>query len=163
MSLLNENNEDTNLTKSHVFKERLKANVEKLKYIIEDYTKNYISHFRNPTDDEYANTYQKSENQLHSFRSELFEIKNQIDSNSGKLNNHLNSYDTKINKLKKENEKLEKLAAKLNQTSNTSSERISNYQTEYELQYLKNWALALTFITALGVTGVIFTPVKKVV
>ena len=146
------------LVKPSFFSEQLNMKLAPMDSILDDFKKNYISHFRNPDYEEYKNLFYRSEGELHTFRSHLFELSNKIDHNKEECIKYLNRLNNKIDSLKTENKKLRREFIHLNQEANTSIERTDNYETIYQIQYLKNWSLLFAIIAASYGTYFVFKP-----
>jgi len=123
-----------------------------------EFKRSFISHFMNPSYDEGENLYSQSQSQIHSFSSELLDNKNAAHSNTNKMNNYLLFFNKEIKKLRVENNKLKRKYFHLHEIADTSIERIGDYETIYEIQYLKNWALFLSLIAAGGIINMVFKP-----
>jgi hypothetical protein len=147
------------LNQPSFFSKKLGTNLSPMNSILDDFNKNYISHFRNPDYDEYTNLFARSEGELHTFRSELFELSNKLDHDQEKCIKILNIINKKIDAFKKENKILKSQYLHFNQEANTSIERTDNYQTIYEIQYMKNWSLLFTIIVASFTTYTVFKPI----
>ena len=74
------------------------------------------------------------------------------------MNNYLLFFNKEIKKLRVENNKLKRKYFHLHEIADTSIERIGDYETIYEIQYLKNWALFLSLIAAGGIINMVFKP-----
>ena len=148
----------SDLNQPSFFSNKLDTYLAPMNSILDDFKKNYISHFRNPDYNEYTTLFARSEGELHTFRSELFELSNQLDYDNEECIKYLNIANEKIDNLKKENKKLKSQYLQLNQESNTSIERTDNYKTIYEIQYIKNWSLLFAIIAASYGTYIVFKP-----
>ena len=69
-------------------------------------------------------------------------------------------YNKKIEDLKRENHKLRAKYNMFNQTAATSTERIDEYQTIYQEQYMNNCSMFISLILGGVIMSVVFKPTK---
>ena len=146
------------LTHPKVLKDKLEDALKKLHPLLDDFKHNFVSHFLNPSYDENKNLYTHSENQIHAFSSELMEHKNKTHHNTDEINKYFLLYNKKIEDLKRENNKLRAKYNRFNQTALTSNERIDEYQTIYQEQYMTNWSMLISLIIGGVIMSIAFKP-----
>ena len=146
------------LTHPKVLKDKLEDALKKLHPLLDDFKHNFVSHFLNPSYDEHQNLYTHSENQIHAFTSELLEHKNKTHHNTDEINKYFLLYNKKIEHLKRENNKLRAKYNRFNQTALTSNERMDEYQTIYQEQYMSNCSMFISLIIGGVIMSVVFKP-----
>jgi hypothetical protein len=147
-----------NMVNPQALKEQMEGALQKLNPLMVEFKRSYISHFLNPSYDEGSNLYSQTQAQITSFSSEIFENKNNTHGNTEQINRYLLFFNKEIIRLREENRKLKRKYTHLHEVSDTSIERIGDYQTLYEIQYLKNWALLLSLIAAGVAMNIVFAP-----
>jgi hypothetical protein len=88
-------------------------------------------------------------------------LNNGIEKGLEELNMKLLEYNKKIQNEKKENEKMEKYLARIENEYNGSDEMISNYKEIYRMSYFKNVTLLLGIICGSIILVKVFPIVNK--
>ena len=123
--------------------------------LLDDFRKQYISYSKNSQNNENQQLYQSIQANVENENAKLFILDNAIEKGMEELNKKLLENNKKIEIEKKENEKMKKYLARIENQYHGSDEMISNFKEIYRMHYLKNVSLVLGII--LG--GVILTKV----
>ena len=155
----NTNNEIVNnYSEPNALIEKLHESKDKLPFILENFTKSFVLYNKNPEDNEYKQIFQTDKSNLDKIMHDLFLLENNVSTNINKLNSNLENLYLEIEVLKEENKQLKKKMKLFDQQNDTSDEMINNYKEFYEIQYLRNWAIALTILISIGIMSSIFKP-----
>jgi uncharacterized phage infection (PIP) family protein YhgE len=138
--------------------EKLHESKDKLPFVLENFTKSFVLYNKNPEDNEYKQIFQTDKSNLDKIMHDLFLLENNVTTNINKLNSNLEKLYIEIEVLKEENKQLKKKLQLFNQHSDTTNEMIDNFKEFYEIQYLRNWAIALTILISVGIMTSIFKP-----
>ena len=128
---------------------------ETMPLLLDDFRKQYISYNKNSQNNENQQLYQSIQANVENENAKLFILDNAIEKGMEELNKKLLENNKKIGIEKKENEKMKKYLARIENQYHGSDEMISNFKEIYRMHYLKNVSLVLGII--LG--GVILTKV----
>ena len=147
-----------NYVEPHALIEKLDESKDKLPFVLENFTKSFVLHNINPEDNEYKQIFQTDKSHLDKIMHDLFLLENNITTNINKLNSNLEKLYIELEILKEENTQLKKKSHFFDQQNDTADEMIDNYKEFYEIQYLRNWAIALTILISIGIMSSIFKP-----
>ena len=91
-------------------------------------------------------------------------LSNDVQSNTDAMNKNLFTVDVLIKEERKRNRHLKSRLGIVEHKINASSELIYDYTEMYDLGYLRNWALFLSILVALGLISRIYrAPVAAIV
>jgi hypothetical protein len=155
----NTNNEIVNnYAQPNALIEKLHESKDKLPFVLENFSKSFVLHSKNPEDNEYKQIFETDKSHLDKIMHDLFLLENNVSTNINKLNSNLEKLYIEIELLKGENKQLKKKLQLFNQHNDTTDEMIDNYKEFYEIQYLRNWAIGLSIFICIGVMTSIFKP-----
>jgi isoleucyl-tRNA synthetase len=129
-------------------------------HIIAEFVKGYVLYNNNTDDNESKQIFTTAKTNLENILNEQFLLENNIGTNTSNINSDLARYYVELETMKKENKFLKKKLKIFDQHADTTDEMFGNYKEFYEIQYLRNWALALTICISLGVLSSIYNPVR---
>jgi hypothetical protein len=148
--------ENANLT--NTFLNKLNILKEQLPSILDDFKKYYVFYNKNPENSEYQQMFENIKNNLNSINSQLFMIKNNVQSETDKVNKNM----VYLNKLIQNDKEINiDIKGKLRRTYDknySTSELISDYNKMYDIEYLRNWALFLSIILVCITVSRVFVP-----
>jgi hypothetical protein len=147
-----------NYTEPNALIEKLDESKDKLPFILENFSKSFVLHNKNPEDNEYKQIFQTDKSHLDKIMHDLFLLENNVTTNINKLNSNLETLYIEIEILKEENKQLKKKLHLFDQHGDTTDEMFENYKEFYEIQYLRNWAIVLTIFISVGIMASIFKP-----
>ena len=150
----NTNLPNTFLDKINILKEHLPS-------ILDDIKKYYVFYNKNPEVSEYQQMFENIKSNLNSINSQLFMIKNNVQSETNKINKNMINLNKLIQNDKEINVDLKKKIRAIYGKNNSTFELISDYNTMYDIEYLRNWGLMLSIISVCIVVANVFTPNKK--
>jgi uncharacterized protein YPO0396 len=128
---------------------------ETMPLLLDDFKKQYISYNKNSQNNENQQLYESLQANVENENAKLFMLNNGIEKGMEELTKKLFEYNKKIEIEKKENEKMKKYLARMENEYHGSDEMISNYKEMYRMHYLKNVTLVLGII----IGGVILTKI----
>lgn len=131
---------------------------DKLPFVLENFGKSFVLHNKNPQDNEYNQIFLTDKANLDKIMHELFLLENNVSTNINKLNTNLEKLYLEIEVLKKENAHLKRKLKIFDQHTDTTNEMFDNYKEFYEIQYLRNWAIALSIFISIGIMSAVFKP-----
>jgi chromosome segregation ATPase len=140
------------------YKNKIKENINKIPFVLEDFEKIFILYNKNPDNNEYYQTLENIKSNMDGFNNELFTIEQKLQTNTDELNSNLKKMYIQINQLKTQNAKLKHSVVILEQGVSSTDELIDNYKDYYEISYLRNWGLFLTILASWGIMSVVFKP-----
>jgi hypothetical protein len=114
--------------------------------LLDDFKKQYISYNKNSQNNENHQLYESIQANVENENAKLFILNNGIEKGMEELNQKLFAINKKIGIEKKENEKMKKYLAKIENEYHGSDEMISDYKEIYRMHYLKNVTLVLGII-----------------
>jgi uncharacterized protein YPO0396 len=123
--------------------------------LLDDFKKQYISYHKNLQNSENHQIFESIQANVENENAKLFMLNNGIEKGMEDLTKKLFEYNKKIEIEKKENEKMKKYLARIENEYHGSDEMISNYKEMYRMHYFKNVTLCVGII--LG--GVILTKI----
>ena len=142
----------------NTFMNKLTELKNKLPYLLEIYNKSFVLHNANPEDNEYKQIFLTDKYNLDKIMNDLFLLGNRVSENLNKLNANLKTLYLEINSLKEKNSKLNKNLQNFDQNNDKTDELFNNYKESYEIQYLRNWTIALSIIISISIMRYIFKP-----
>jgi hypothetical protein len=148
------------LTNPKLFNEQLIALTEKLNPIIDEFQKMYVLHKSDPNYDEYRSSFNSIKENLNSELSDLFLLNNSISSDQFDLEKFVQKLNIRIDETREQNKILGKYESNLDNSVNASVEMINDYQTLYDIQYLKNWGIFLCILISSILTLKVFKPME---
>lgn len=134
---------------------------ETMPFILDDFKKQYISYHKNSQNNENHQLYESIQSNVENENAKLFMLNNGIEKGMEELNLKLLEYNKKIQNEKKENEKMEKYLARIENEYNGSDEMISNYKEIYRMSYFQNVTLLLGIICGSIILIKVFPIVNK--
>ena len=141
-----------------IFFEKLDELKHKLPHVLENFVKSFILYNNNSDDNEYEQIFNNDKANLEGIISDQFLLENNVTTNINNVNADLARLYMEIEIFKKENQHLKKTVKVFNQRANTTDEMFDNHKEFYEIQYLRNWAIALSIVISLGIMTSIFAP-----
>jgi len=128
------------------FTEKLQTMQSQLPAILADFQKAYVLYNKDPTYNEYQQSYENIKTNLNNLNSKLFTLSNSVQSDVDKINTKLSELDNLIRKERRRNKILKHKLGIIEHTNSATSEMILNYKEIYQSTYLKNWALFFSII-----------------
>ena len=117
-------------------------------FLLDDFKKQSISYHKNSQNNENEQLYQSIQTNVENENAKLYILNNSIEKGMEELTKQLFEYNKKIEIEKKDNEKMKKYLAKIENQYNGSDEMISDYKQLYRIHYLKNLLLFLGIFMA---------------
>lgn len=146
------------------FREKIATMNSQLPAMLDDFKKYYVFSNKTPDYPEYQQMFQNIQSNLNSMNSNLFMLSNDVQSNTDTMNKNLFKVDVLIKEERKRNRHLKSRLGIVEHKINASSELIYDYMEMYDLGYLRNWALFLSILVALGLISRIYrAPVAAIV
>ena len=143
-----------------IFVEKIHELKDKLLPIFDSFVKGFVLHNKNPEDNEYKQIFNNDKSNLENIINDQFLLENNISTHINNVNSDLARLYIEIETLKKENAYLKHKLIKFDQHADTSDLMFDNHKEEYELQYLRNWAITLAIFISLGILSSIYKPVR---
>ena len=148
--------EDANLP--NTFLNKLNRLKEQLPSILDDFKKYYVFYNKNPENNEYQQMFENIKNNLNNINSQLFVIKNNVQSEIDKLNKNMVNLNKLIQNDKEINTDIKKKLRNIYNKNYSTYELISDYNKMYDIEYLRNWALLLSIILVCIIVSRTFKP-----
>jgi len=145
---------DEFLNKLNILKEQLPS-------ILDDFKKYYVFYNKNPENNEYQQMFENIKTNLNSINSQLFMVKNNVQSKTDKVNKNMVQLNKLIQQDKKINVDVKKKLRAIYEKNYSAFELISDYNKMYEIEYLRNWALLLSIILVCFVVSRVFLLKKQ--
>jgi hypothetical protein len=145
-----------------IFFEKLDELKHKLPPVFESFEKSFILYNNNSDDNEYEQIFNNDKANLEGIISDQFLLENTVTTTINDVNSDLARLYMEIEVLKKENQYLKKTMKAFDQRANTTDEMFDNHKEFYEIQYLRNWATALSIVISLGIMTSVFAPAAVV-
>jgi hypothetical protein len=146
---------DEFLNKLNILKEQLPS-------ILDDFKKYYVFYNKNPENNEYQQMFENIKTNLNSINSQLFMVKNNVQSKTDKVNKNMVQLNKLIQQDKKINADVKKKLRAIYEQNYSAFELISDYNKMYEIEYLRNWALLLSIILVCFVVSRVFLSKKTI-
>ena len=146
---------DEFLNKLNILKEQLPS-------ILDDFKKYYVFYNKNPENNEYQQMFENIKTNLNSINSQLFMVKNNVQSKTDKVNKNMVQLNKLIQQDKKINADVKKKLRAIYEENYSAFELISDYNKMYEIEYLRNWALLLSIILVCFVVSRVFLSKKTI-
>jgi len=137
-----------NLTKASYFTQELTTLQQQLPSILDDFEKYYVFYNMNPLNNEYQKMFENIKNNMDTITSKTLSLSNSVESGITTLNTKMETLDSLIKKEKEKNNGLKKKLGIIEQKGNSSEILINNYKQLYDINYLNNWSLFLSIVTA---------------
>jgi hypothetical protein len=138
--------EPENANLSSIFLNKLNILKQQLPSILDDFKKYYIFYNKNPENSEYQQMFENIKNNLNNINSQLFMVKNNVQSETNKLNKNMVYLNKLIQNDKEINIDIKDKLRRTYDKNYSTSELISDYNKMYEIEYLRNWALFLSIL-----------------
>ena len=135
------NNNATFVEEALDYREKIEACRSQFFAVLDDYTKYYVYHNKNPEVNEFENYYSTNKNQIQSLSKEVIDITKEIQKLIGKLNLDMEKSDKQLENEKKIYKKLVKLMANLENTKNGSEMLINDSKEQYNKIHALTWEL----------------------
>jgi Ca2+-binding EF-hand superfamily protein len=148
--------ETENTKLSDKFLNKLNILKEQLPSILDDFKKYYVFYNKNPENNEYQQIFENIKTNLDSINSQLFMVKNNVQSETDKLNKNMVYLNELIQKDKKINIDVKNKLREMYGKNYSAFELISDYNKMYDIEYLRNWALLLSIILVCFVVSRVF-------
>jgi len=148
--------ENANLT--NTFLNKLNILKEQLPSILDDFKKYYVFYNKNPENNEYQQMFENIKNNLNNINSQLFMIKNNVQSETDKVNKNMVYLNKLIQNDKEINIDIKEKLRRIYDKNYSTSELISDYNKMYDMEYLRNWALFLSIILVCITVSRVFVP-----
>ena len=145
---------DLNISKQ--YEEKLKDLDSGINILLDEFKKVYVITRMNPNDQEYQQQFQSITNSLAEILSKLFVISNDVQVNIVNINKKLFELNDLIQNERDKNRELKRKLGMIENTSNASSEMISDYKNIYNYNYLRNWSLLISSLLCIGAIGIIY-------
>jgi len=145
---------DLNISKQH--EEKLKDLDSGINILLDEFKKVYVITRMNPNNQEYQQQFQSITNSLSEILSKLFVISNDVQVNINDINKNLFELNDLIKNERDKNRELKRKLGMIENTSNASSEMISDYKNIYNYNYLRNWSLLISSLLCIGAIGIIY-------
>jgi methyl-accepting chemotaxis protein len=145
---------DLNISKQH--EEKLKDLDSGINILLDEFKKVYVITRMNPNNQEYQQQFQSITNSLAEILSKLFVISNDVQVNIDDINKNLFELNELIENERIRNRELKRKLGMIENTSNASSEMISDYKNIYNYNYLRNWSLLISSLLCIGAIGIIY-------
>ena len=152
--------EPENANLSSIFLNKLNILKQQLPSILDDFKKYYIFYNKNPENSEYQQMFENIKNNLNNINSQLFMVKNNVQSKTDKVNKNMVQLNKLIQQDKKINADVKKKLRAIYEQNYSAFELISDYNKMYEIEYLRNWALLLSIILVCFVVSRVFLSKK---
>lgn len=155
----NDNNKDItdlNFTKPENLMVELQVLQQQAPSILDEFKKAYLFYNKNPQNIEYEQTLQNAKSHLNSINSKIFEVSNEVQTNTDQINKKLLILDLLIKKAKDKNRELKRKLYVVDHKYNVSDEMINDYKLIYNTGYLRNWGLLLSIVIVGMITKKVF-------
>jgi hypothetical protein len=140
--------DNLNLTKASYFTQQLTTLKQQLPSILDDFEKYYVFYNMNPLNNEYQKMFENIKNNMDTVTSKILSLSNSVETGITTLNTKMQTLDNLIQKEKVKNNQLKKKLGIIEQKGNSSEILINNYKQLYDINYLNNWSLFLSILTA---------------
>jgi hypothetical protein len=150
--------EPENANLSSIFLNKLNILKQQLPSILDDFKKYYIFYNKNPENSEYQQMFENIKNNLNNINSQLFMVKNNVQSETNKLNKNMVYLNKLIQNDKEINIDIKDKLRRTYDKNYSTSELISDYNKMYEIEYLRNWALFLSIVLVCITVSRVFVP-----
>ena len=124
--------------------------------ILDDYKKYYVFHNMMPDYNEYQQMFETINSNLNEVTTKLFTTTNDIEVNTEKISKKLKSLSDLINQEKEKNHKFRNRLEMIDGKNNSSDILINNYTEMYDIQYIRNWGLAIGIVLSIIASTRIF-------
>ena len=138
------------------FTREVKTLNDQLPSILADFKKYYVFYNKNPEYNEYQQLFENIKSNLNKINSKLFTIGNDVQVETNKLSNSMFKLDELIQNDKKINTTFKNKLKTLKEKNSSAYELIYDYNTLYDIEYLKNWAMFLNIIIAGFILSYVF-------
>lgn len=138
--------DDNNYKKPSQYSGEIESYLNGIDILLGDMKKYYILAKMYPANEEYQEKLSVCINDINSVLSNLFVLSNELQVNIDTISEELVKTDKSIDSEKQLHLKLKRHMTDLKDKSNASKEMINDYKKEYDLRYLRNWALLLSSI-----------------
>jgi len=147
-----------NINLPNTFLDKLNILKEQLPSILDDFKKYYVFYNKNPEVSEYQQMFENIKSNLNSINSQLFMIKNNVQSETDKINKNMVNLNKLIQNDKEINTDIKKKLRNIYNKNYSTYELISDYNKMYDIEYLRNWALLLSIILVCIIVSRTFKP-----
>jgi len=130
---------------------------EQLPGILYDFKHYYVLYNQSPNNMEYQQYYNNSKSNMNNINAQLFNISNNVDQDIEQLTTFLSTLNADIQKLKTQNNYYVEKLSDIKQHNKSSDVLIDNYKQMYNIDYLRNWGLALSIIGCGFIVKFVFT------
>jgi len=124
--------------------------------ILDDYKKYYVFHKMVPEYNEYQQMFETINSNLNDVNTKLFTTTNDIEVNIEKISKKLKTINDSINQEKEKNHKFRNRLEMIDGKNNSSDILINNYKEMYDIQYIRNWGLAIGIVLSIIASTRIF-------
>jgi DNA repair ATPase RecN len=147
---------ENNLVDPAKFTREVQTLNEQLPSILADFKKYYVFYNKNPEYNEYQQLFENIKSNLNKINSQLFTIGNDVQVETNKLSKSMIKLDELIQNDKKTNTTFKNKLKTLKEKNSSADELIYDYNTLYDIKYLKNWAMFLNIIIAGFILSYVF-------
>jgi DNA repair ATPase RecN len=147
---------ENNLVDPTKFTREVQTLNEQLPSILADFKKYYVFYNKNPEYNEYQQLFENIKSNLNKINSQLFTIGNDVQVETNKLSKSMIKLDELIQNDKKTNTTFKNKLKTLKEKNSSADELIYDYNTLYDIKYLKNWAMFLNIIIAGFILSYVF-------
>jgi len=147
---------ENNLVDPAKFTREVQTLNEQLPSILADFKKYYVFYNKNPEYNEYQQLFENIKSNLNKINSQLFTIGNDVQVETNKLSKSMIKLDELIQNDKKTNTTFKNKLKTLKEKKSSAYELIYDYNTLYDIEYLKNWAMFLNIIIAGFILSYVF-------
>jgi DNA repair ATPase RecN len=147
---------ENNLVDPAKFTREVQTLNEQLPSILADFKKYYVFYNKNPEYNEYQQLFENIKSNLNKINSQLFTIGNDVQVETNKLSKSMIKLDELIQNDKKTNTTFKNKLKTLKEKNSSAYELIYDYNTLYDIKYLKNWAMFLNIIIAGFILSYVF-------
>jgi hypothetical protein len=127
-------------------RQKLQTILQRMPPVLNEFRTYFVFYHKNPEYAEYQQIFSNLQNNIGSFGTQLFELLNEIEVNTEKINDAMVCLNSMIFRERQKNRRLKRRFAIEENKNNASSELIYDYKNIYEEGYLRNWALIFSIM-----------------
>lgn len=157
---MNTINPTTSFTKPSTYTAQVTDLMESTNLILDEFRKVYVISHANPNSQEYQQQFANASSNVDQVQSKLFSMTNDVQSNLDTLSGSLLDLNTQIEIERKRNAKLKKKLGIVEDQHVSASGLINEYKEYYNMNYLRNWGLALSTILCIYAITIIWVPAR---
>ena len=121
------------MTSPDQYKKKLDELSQRFQLVLEGWERSYIAYKSFPEHPEHKNLFGREQNNMEETTTQLFLLKNSIETSSKKLNETIKNKDRNINRLKGKNKTLNKTAQSIEGSDLGSNQMVKDYGIEYRI------------------------------